>query len=45
VAGVAINVEVNRLGSNTVGTSWPPSARKLAAPMPFTRGLAPIPFN
>src|SRR5437870_4937264 len=28
--------ELRRLGSNAVGTSWPTSARKLAAPMPTT---------
>jgi hypothetical protein len=36
----APSVEFKRLGNRAVGTSWPTSARKLAAPMPLTPGVS-----
>ena len=39
----APRVDVSRLGNRAVGTSWPASARKLAAPMPVTPGVSQDP--
>ena len=39
----APRVDVSRLGNRAVGTSWPASARKLAAPMPVTPGVSQSP--
>ena len=41
-AAGAPRVLVRKLGSSEVGTSWPRSARRLAAPMPRTEGPNPL---
>lgn len=38
--GGRAEVEVGNDGSSEVGTSWPTSARKLAAPIPCTPGVS-----